>query len=278
MTDLIAQESFDATPQESLLEEIYERLLPELEAVKVEDLVPVNLDVPAAVATVLVALPQIAALVPALAPLRDFDVERVRRLDEYAMALSHAHAAFLMASQPVDSLQPLVDEGIALRALLTADATALALRGLVDGSRLRDLRGPNGYRNLALDLQILASIFRRNFSKVQGKCATTAEEVQSAVRIAAGILRGVGLREQGTVTIAAAAEMRMRAFTVLADVYDQARRAIVFLRWREGDADAIAPPLQGGRGSAGGARADAALPESGFRATAGRLGPRHFIS
>ena len=97
------------------------------------------------------------------------------------------------------------------------------------------------------DLQILASIFRRSFAAIQGKCGTTEQEVQSAVRIAAGILRGVGLREQGMTMISAAAELQLRVFTVFTRSYDQARRGVLFLRWDHGDAETIAPSLYAGR-------------------------------
>lgn len=247
MSQSVVQERVSSASKEAPFEERYASLMPEFEAIRVEDLVPVDLDVPLAVATALRALPEILVVLPALAPLPEFDLDRIRRLDEYAMALADAHAAFLKALQPVDSLQPLVEEGSVVRELLLADATALALRGLVDGSRLRQLRGPKGYKNLAFDLQILASIFRRSFAAIQGKCGTTEQEVQSAVRIAAGILRGVGLREQGMTMISAAAELQLRVFTVFTRLYDQARRGVLFLRWDQGDAETIAPSLYAGR-------------------------------
>jgi hypothetical protein len=37
---------------------------------------------------------------------------------------------------------------------------------------------------------------------------------------------------------------------LLANAYDQARRAITYLRWNKGDADLIAPSLYAGRGNA----------------------------
>jgi hypothetical protein len=41
--------------------------------------------------------------------------------------------------------------------------------------------------------------------------------------------------------------MRARAYTLFTRAYDDARRAIIFLRWHEGDADSIAPALHPGR-------------------------------
>jgi hypothetical protein len=45
--------------------------------------------------------------------------------------------------------------------------------------------------------------------------------------------------------------MRARAFTVFSRAYDQVRRAAMFLRWNEGDPDAIVPSLYAGRGGRG---------------------------
>ena len=45
---------------------------------------------------------------------------------------------------------------------------------------------------------------------------------------------------------AESAEQRDRAFTLFIRCYDQIRRAILFLRWEQDDADTIAPSLYPG--------------------------------
>ncbi len=52
----------------------------------------------------------------------------------------------------------------------------------------------------------------------------------------------LGEREQGASRVPAA-EMRLRALTDLVRRYDEVRRMVTYLRWREGDADDIAPSL-----------------------------------
>jgi hypothetical protein len=96
-------------------------------------------------------------------------------------------------------------------------------------------------------LQILASLLKDNWTLIEGKCAVQMGELEHALKLAARILRVVGLREQAPVVAAAAAEMRLRAFTLFSCAYDDARRAVIFLRWHEGDADTIAPSLYAGR-------------------------------
>ena len=47
--------------------------------------------------------------------------------------------------------------------------------------------------------------------------------------------------------MADAGDIRQRLFTLFVNAYDQARRAVGYLRWNEGDADQIAPSLYAGR-------------------------------
>ncbi len=246
MADISTNNIIDTQP--APFEEPYLRHLPEFQALSPEELIPVNLDIVTVVTTVLGSLPEILALAPEISrELPHFDLNRVRSLESYAMALSHANALFLLANQPPDALQPLVDEGTKLRELLLADAKAPIQRGLLNGNRLKDLKGPIGHRNLATDLQLLTMLFREGFANVEGKCATTREELNRATEVAAGILRAVGLKEQGTALIASTADIRVRALTLLLRVYDSARRVIAYLRWNENDADSIAPSLYAGR-------------------------------
>ena len=163
------------------------------------------------------------------------------------MALSHANTLYLLATQPPDAVQALVEEGTSLRETLLTDATALARRGLINNNRLQDLKGAVGHKNVAVDLQVLTTLFRESFAEVEGKCATTVVELNRAESLAASILRAVGLKEQGTVLIAATSDIRTRALTLLLRVYESARRAVGYLRSEQNDADTIAPSLYAGR-------------------------------
>ena len=62
------------------------------------------------------------------------------------------------------------------------------------------------------------------------------------------MISAVGDREQ-TPTQIDAADRRQRAFSLFVKAYDQARRAIQYVRWEQGDADSIAPSLYSGRGN-----------------------------
>ena len=233
---------------ETLFEESYKRLEPEFQALSTDECSQINLEIPSAVSTTLGAIPEIRALRDDIVKeMPGFNIVRFDKLEDYAMALSHANTQHMIATQPPDDLQAIYQEGVSLRETLYADVATLIRRGLINEATIKDLKGPNGYKNVATDLQILASLLKDNWSQIEGKCAVQMAELEHALKLAARILRVVGLREQGPAIIAATADMRLRAFTLFTRAYDDARRAVIFLRWHEGDADSIAPSLYAGR-------------------------------
>jgi hypothetical protein len=238
----------DDVNDETLAGETFARLLPELQALPLDELLVINLDVPSAVATTLGSLPEIRALRPQIIEdLPKFDVGAFDKLEDYATALNYAHAQYLTATQPATDLDAVSAESTALRETLFVDATALAHRGFIDGNRLRELSGPNGYKNLATDLLMLASVLREGLPQIQGRSGVQVAELDRAEKLGQRLMRIVGLREQGAATVASATDLRLRAFTLLARAYDDARRATTYLRWKFGDVDRVAPSLYAGR-------------------------------
>lgn len=237
------------TSDEILFEEPYKRLLPELGGLPPDDIVEVNIDIPTAVATVFGVLPQLSAYRNTITQvIPGFDIARFDQLEDYTMALSYASTVHATASRPVDGLAELNEEGTKLRGTLQGDILTLVSRGLINPSTIKNYSGLSGYKNVASDLQIQGQILKDHWATIEGKCATTLAEVEQGLKVAAHLLRLAGLKEQSPVVVAAAADMRKRAFTLFTRAYDEARRAIIFLRWHEGDADTIAPSLYAGRG------------------------------
>jgi hypothetical protein len=129
--------------QEILFEEPYKRLLPEYASLPTDELIGINRDIPKTVNIVIGTCQRLARLTARIAEeLPDFDVSLIDSLDEYAMALSHAHTLFSLADESDGSLRLLVEEGRKLRATLLADAGALVRRGHLRDGRLKELRGP----------------------------------------------------------------------------------------------------------------------------------------
>jgi hypothetical protein len=228
----------------SRFQEAFDKVREELKAVATSDYVLINTDIPTAVTTVLGALPGIQALRQrVVTELPRLDIARFDKLETYALALGHAHAGYMAASQPVEALEKLTEEGAALRELLYSDAQALAQRGILDRERLKGLKGVKGYRNLAFDLLTLARLFRENLPAINGKCAVQMGEIQRAEQLTERILKAVGHREQAPATVVEAAEMRQRAFTLFVGAYENVQRAARFLRWDEEDWDNITPTI-----------------------------------
>jgi hypothetical protein len=226
----------------------YQSLLDEIRAVATSQLTTINLDIPTAVTTALGALAEIRALRPrVVAEMPQYDVSRFDKLEAYTLAMGHAHALYMAASSPAESLDQISETAAELREVLFSDASALAQRNLLDGERLKVLKGAHGFRNLAFDLFALAAMMRDSWSTISGKTALQLKELDLAETLADRILTTLGQREQGPTVVAASAETRQRAFTLFVSAYDHARRAVSFLRWTEDDVDQIAPSLYAGR-------------------------------
>ena len=227
--------------------EAYQKALPVAQALDLNDLITINIDVPAAVTTALGALPEIMALHEQAKALPSFDVKQIDDLGTYARAAMHAHGEYVAASAPPEALEALNAEGLALRDTLYQDALALSHRGLVNGTPLTEFKKNTGYKNLATDLIGLSSLLRNHWSQIGTRTAITPKELDHADDLSEKLLLAVGAREQAPAVIAEVAQLRQRLFTVFVNAYDEARRAISFLRWKENDIEKIAPSLYAGR-------------------------------
>ena len=81
--------------------------------------------------------------------------------------------------------------------------------------------------------------------------------VDEAQKISQQIIWEAPKRGSDPSPVGAANDERQRAFTLLARAYDEARRAVSFIRWHEEDADTFLPSLYAGRGGRGAKSNDA---------------------
>jgi len=220
---------------------------PELEQLEPSDYYPINIDIPSAVITALGCAPEMRALQSQVETLPGFDAGQFARIETYALAVSQAHTQFQAASEPAVPIQELADELKATREVLVSDVTALAKRKLLDGSRLDQLKGPNGAKNIAFDVMLLIAILRDNWATIGSKTAVQVSELDHAERTADRLATALGMKEQGPSVASEVSATRNGAYTLFIKAYDQARRAVAFLRWEQGDADTIAPSLYAGR-------------------------------
>ncbi len=258
--------SIEVTPSASELletEAAYAAILPEMSALSEQQLEPMNVEVVSAVTTVLGCLPELSALRPEIVrhlPL--FDIERFDKLKAYTLALNHAHALHRGTASPRTSLAEAGDALTDLRDRLYTDASSLSSHGFLDGSRLKECKRAVGYRALATDVFTLVALFKEHWAAIQSRTPVTWQLLQDAGRRATDLLEAVGLREQAPGILAETALVRQRAFTLFTRAYDDARKATLYLRDKQKDADSIAPSLYLGRGGRGKLEAEAEVEES----------------
>lgn len=234
---------------ETPTEAAYAALLPEILAVEDDDVAPLNIDPVGAITTVLGVLPELKALRGEIATeLTRFDLARFDKLEQYTLALSHATTLHRSTLASRASIAEQGDDLYILRDRLLAAAQALVAYQLVDERRLAEINNLPGYRPLASDVLALVALFKQHWSLAENKTPVTLAALNDAGNRAVELYAAVGLRDQGPITTGEAARLRQKAFTLFARAYDDARRAVVYLRDAQGDADEIAPSLYAGRG------------------------------
>lgn len=228
---------------------VYEQNLPAVMAVPKEDYIPITVDIRKVVTNTLGALPKIQALadeLKELAELGKFDQSALDNLPAYLYTMAHAQALYQVATDE-SAVSEHADMAIQVREVVLADARALAKRNLINGDSLNELRGGQGYVDIAFDLLSIVATLRAAWSNIQGRTALSLEELDRAEMLAQHLLAAVGVRKQGPLNPADTSVIRQAAFTLFVNTYDEVRRGVNFVRWHEGDADEIAPSIYAGR-------------------------------
>lgn len=223
-----------------------ERIAPEMARMVGAELLQINLDIPASVTQLLGIWPTFKERIPAIAALPNVDVQSIEKLRDYALTLHHWSGAVLYVSPETDALPALIEKGIALRDRTLNDLKSLAGHGVIDSGALTKFRENSGHRKLAQDLAGLSSFVHERWADIQGKCLITLESMDEATRLGDAIMQLVGDRERSPASSAHATLQRDKAYTLFVRAYDEARRAVLFLRWHEEDADSILPSLYKG--------------------------------
>jgi hypothetical protein len=221
--------------------EAFNRIEPELAGLAAETLAPITVDVGAAVASALAAAPRIREHRDAIAAqLPHHPIEAVDKLESYAQAAWYAHLVHTYSSGSPESAKALLDEATRLREGLLIAAEALAHRAILDADAVARIRKGSGSGDLAGELIALAALFRESWSKVSGKTAVEKHEIDRAAELGPAVLVATAAKKHKNTDTDA---QRARAFTLLVNAYDACRQALAYLRWKEGDAETLAPSL-----------------------------------
>jgi hypothetical protein len=254
----------DLSAESPRYREAFNRLKGELRAIPADSLLTLNVEPPVAVTTTLRSLPAIKPLRSRLiAEFAKFDTESFDKLEDYAMALSHADTVVEAAAPDAVKFDALLQSCIKQRDVTDADLRGAVARGHINGERMKELQGGNGYRNVAHDLFILVQIARTDWPKLDGKTFMTKAELDRSERAAEDLTAAIAERERLPSKINEAVDDRQRAFTALARAHAKTRRAIQYLSEEHGDVDAtIMPSFYNGRASGRGRpETDAGEPE-----------------
>lgn len=223
--------------------EAFQRIQPELDRVDPKALSRLDLDIPTVVAAILARCPLIAPYRDGLSQLEGFDLASFDKLETYALATAYAHDQYLASAGPPQIIEELTDELKRLRSTFLWDATTLAARGLLDGTKLKLLRGPVGFENLLHDTSRLKALLESEWTEIAGKTAIDRDELARSEWVALELTKAVTQHAKTPAKTNGPLEDRQRAVTLLSNAYDEARRGLTYLRWNAGDLDSILPPL-----------------------------------
>lgn len=231
----------------------------EAEALPEDALLVVNLDIAAVVPVAHAAVPGLLVLRPALVRLPFFDQASVDKLPLYTDATWHAHGRVQRAASSVPPAGPVMEQ--AQRCQSSLDKLRLHAAPLIEAGLLRaevmsTLHKNPTYAQLALDTSSVVEALRGAWAELHGRTALRAEDLDAAALAASQLVHGLAERERAERVVTEAQAARQRCFTLFVRAYEEARRGVSFLRWREGDADEIVPSLYAVRRRASDAKSE----------------------
>lgn len=220
-----------------------ERVEPQLERMTTAQLRTITLNPVAAGVTLRRVLPSIRALRPQLLGLEQFDIRLLDELEVYLHAWLAANASYLGTKPSADEFTVRVKRLTAFRCHFTSDAKALVQRGRLQAAAFDQLKGATGYKNITRDVLTLTTLFREHWDDLAGYSCVTLTELDEADAAVDDFITALALRNETSPDRSAADALRQKAYTLFVNAYDQVRRAVMYLRQKERDADEIAPSL-----------------------------------
>lgn len=229
-------------------EQCFLKIKPEAEAVVLESRTNINLDIPDVLLTAIGVIPRLSPFIEVVQKLPEYEYQEFMALRERTMALHYIQAKYTHTLAPQEKLPALLVEATRRRDVFLADCAALIARGIIRKEAITEYKGLNGYKNVAFDLTGVIQLFVDIWPQIKDKTMVSRTELEEHRKFALEFVEAVALREKFTARTAEVTEMRQRVFALFNRSYDQVRRAIIFLRWNQEDADTIIPSLYANRG------------------------------
>lgn len=225
-------------------ERAYERVKPEMDALSPSDFTSMNLDVIGGTSTVLGVVDRIVEYRDQLAELPNFDVGCVDNIIDYATAAWYVFITNLADAKP-EQFDALMAECVALRAKLLMWAEPLISEGHFDEDAIAKIKEGSGYKDVPSDVVALVGLYRSKWEAVEDQCAVTEADLDRGAQIGPYLFAMVSQREHSQSRGPGQDSRRVRAAWTLVDrAYDQCRRGLTFLLWKEDEVSRIAPSLR----------------------------------
>lgn len=214
----------------------------DIAALRDEDCAAINVDVDQAASTIWGSIPRIELAHEALARLPDGIIGYVDKLRTYALGVMFAQVQIQLGGQEAP-IAAWAETVAGHRDTLLEDLAPLVRRGRIPGDFKDQLPPLNGHRNAADAALLLCAVARRHWAVIENKSEITLEFLTEVEELATNVIGAIAARDARGRGIDPTGE-RLRAFTLMAHAYDQARRGLTFTFWgQEGRLEQTAPSL-----------------------------------
>jgi hypothetical protein len=215
-----------------------------VDAVKIEDITPMNLDLVSAASIVLGNVERILTYRERMVRLAEFDVSNADNLTDYALAAWYLYVTNLPVADIAD-YEELLAEVVTLRAKLLMWAGPLVGSGLFEQGAIDKIKEGSGNKDAASDVVALVGLYRSRWDSVKAICGVTEEDLERGALIAPAVFGMISRKENRVAASQSDLTLRVRrAWTVLDRAYAQCQRALEFLVFDREEVARIAPSLR----------------------------------
>lgn len=231
MSEPIAVDTPAAAP---IYLESYEAHKSAIRAIPIDALEKITVDPLLAVQLAEKALPRLKQLRPRLLDVfKNFDLSSVDNMPGYARAYAHLSMLLRASAPQVSGFEALVDECGDMLAKMVAYLRAADEAGLVDASKLSELKGSVGYRNTVHDLLLVVNIYRANWSKIEGKTFLTLADIRRGDELAARLNSAIAERDSKPDGFEDLSLERQQSYSLCIRTYTRVRDAVEYVLKQE---------------------------------------------